>query len=145
MFRQRFHLAQLHTTGLVVLTIRRFIMTKKAKSKTKKQAKKSVKPQPKRTKKPAKVASSKFPRHPRNPYRPSAYSHIFDVLSAHKNGMRRDELVRIVAKETGDLKHSLYNIAVVLSPTQDGTMHKSAKGQTYFVRKTADHIQLFFR
>jgi len=124
-------------------------MSKTAKPTTKKAAKKvqANKSSKTQTKKPApKQTSSKYKSHPANPYKRGSYKIGFDILASRKDGMRRDELVKALAKETKKPERLCnFDVSVITSPTQDGEMHKSAKGQTYFVRKTADHVQVVFR
>lgn len=99
----------------------------------------------KQPKEPKPVKKSKYPRHPQNPYRiGSNYGLAFDVLAAHKNGIGRDELINLIRKENGkDVKHTLYDLSVVLSPSEsvNGPRHRSAKNG-YFVQKEYHHYKL---
>jgi len=91
------------------------------------------------------VPSPKYPRHPSNPYRQgSSYGLCYDILASQKEGIRRDELIGILAKEGGTTTtRAGFNTSVVLSPRESATgpRHRSAR-QGYFVRVTNDHVQL---
>ena len=113
---------------------------------------KSVKPtkattavKPKKTKEPKPTRKSKYPRHPRNPYRiGSNYGLAFDVLVAHPTGIGRDELINLLRKENGkDVKHTLYDLSVVLSAKESptGPRHRSAK-DGYYVERQYHHYKL---
>ena len=134
-------------------------MTKKIQSKSKKLAKKSgekrvqTKQEPKKSAKVqpknpadnrAKVTQSRFPRHPKNPYRPGAYATAFDIIAARKS-IRRDEFVKLVAEATGkDLKHAGYDVAAgILSAKESvsGPRHRSAK-DGFYVKRENDHLTL---
>ena len=83
--------------------------------------------------------TSKYPRHPQNPYRRcSFYSLAFDILAAHPDGLRRDTLVRLYCKESGkDMKRAMWDVSIVSSPNQDGTGHSSSQRFYYWVQKGA--------
>ena len=74
-----------------------------------------------------------------NPYRPlSTYHTIYEILKAHRNGITRQELIKLTAKKTGkDLKKAGYLVQVVVSPDADGRAHKSADlaADFYWVEK----------
>ena len=76
-----------------------------------------------------------------SPYRPSsAYAVVFSIL--HKNrekGITRGEVVKEAMKVTGkDQKRAYFDMVVVSSPNQDGSAHRSANGDTYWVEKFGD-------
>ncbi|HPG00220.1 MAG TPA: hypothetical protein PLE77_09115 [Kiritimatiellia bacterium] len=91
------------------------------------------------------LPSPKYPRHLSNPYRErSSYGLCYDILASQKEGIRRDELIGILAKEGGTTTtRAGFNTSVVLSPRESATgpRHRSAR-QGYFVRVTNDHVQL---
>jgi len=100
---------------------------------------------PKQPKEPKPTRKSKYPRHPKNPYRiGSNYGLAFDVLATHPKGIGRDELINLIRKENGkDVKHTLYDLSVVLSAKESptGPRHRSAK-DGYFVEKQYHHYKL---
>jgi hypothetical protein len=119
---------------------------KSAKTKGKAKAKaKPVKPAKPSKKANKGVVLSKFPRHPKNPFREgSAYSAIFDAFVTKKNGIRRDELTKLAMEATGkDMKHSSYNLAVILSAkdSNTGSRHQSCR-EGFFVEREGDHLTL---
>lgn len=92
------------------------------------------------------VKASKYPRHPQNPYRAgSGYGLVFDILASHKAGMRRDELVKAYAEESGKeiRKGATWDCAVVLSPSESigGPRHRSSR-EGYFVKREGTHMTL---
>ena len=86
-----------------------------------------------------------------NPFRDgSAYAACFDILAAHKAGIRRDELVRLLAQHTGkDEKRAGFNVQVLLSakPNEDGLnnndspRHRACR-KGFYVRRENDHVKL---
>ena len=110
-------------------------------------ANKGEKPQPTTARKKSTKAlpPSKYPRHSSNPYRAgSSYGLCYDILAGHKDGIRRDELIGILAKEgRTTATRAGFNVSVVLSSRESATgpRHRSAR-QGYFVRVTNDHVQL---
>jgi len=55
---------------------------------------------------------------------------IFDVLATRKDGIGRDELIKLLRKETGkDVKHTSYDLSIVLSAKDSptGMRHRSAR------------------
>ena len=80
-----------------------------------------------------------------NPFREgSGYAQAYDVLAAHKAGMRRDQLVELYASvSTKSLKKAGYDVAVVLSAKESptGPRHRSCR-EGYWVEKTNDHVRL---
>ena len=124
--------------------------TKQAKAKKPTQSKgkartKTAKPSKAKAAKLAKATMpNKFPRHPKNPYRPSAYGAIFDAFVTKKNGIRRDELLKLAMEATGkDVKHASYDLAVILSAKESptGKRHQSAR-EGYFVEREGDCLTL---
>ena len=103
----------------------------------------TVKAKPVKESKPTR--KSKYPRHLQNPYRPgSSYGIAFDILASKKDGISRDQLINLLAKENGkDIKHAAYDLSVVLSPSEsvNGSRHRSAK-DGYWVKKNYHHYTL---
>lgn len=110
-------------------------------------AAKATKKSPPRKKPATKKVSGKmsYPRARANPFRDgSGYALAYDVLAAHKAGMRRDELVEIYASvSTKSLKKAGYDVAVVLSAKDSptGPRHRSCR-EGYWIEKTNDHVNL---
>jgi outer membrane biosynthesis protein TonB len=105
---------------------------------------KVVKPVQKPVEKP--VRKSKYARHPQNPYREgSGYGLVFDILAAHKEGLRRDVLVKLYSQESGkdEKKGAMWDSTVVLSGSESNTgkRHRSAR-EGYWVKRTNDHVML---
>ena len=105
---------------------------------------------PKAKAKPAAKAKGKWPRDPRNVFRPGSYGTCFDILAAHKDGLSREKLVGLLAKATAkDLVHAGYDAQVVLSAhanedglsNNDSPRHRSCKAG-FWVRRTNGHVQL---
>jgi len=102
------------------------------------------------TKSPAKVIvrKSKYSRHPKNPYREnSGYALCWDILSAHKNGLRRDQLVDLYSKASGKEigKGASWDVAVIVSPNEDGSKHRSAKEGYYVEKGCGGFLKIHFR
>ena len=74
-----------------------------------------------------------------SPYRPtSSYGKIFAILKAHPQGMTRTDLVKAGVKATGKPEKNVgYDVAVVASPSEDGTAHPCANraADRYWVEK----------
>jgi hypothetical protein len=92
------------------------------------------------------VIKSKYARHPQNPYRQgSGYGLVFDILASHKEGLRRDVLVKLYSQESGkdEKKGAMWDSTVVLSGSESNTgkRHRSAR-EGYWVKKTNDHVML---
>lgn len=84
--------------------------------------------------------TSKYPRHPLNPYRRNTgYSTCFDILAFHENGIRRDQLVALYAKESGKKigNGATWDTTIVCSSSEDGSAHSSCKANGYWVEKGA--------
>ena len=95
--------------------------------------------------KPA-VRTSRYPRHPANPYREgSSYALAFDILAAHHGGLSRHDLVELYAKASGKdpQKGARFDLAVVTSPRESATgpRHRSAR-EGYHVEVVNDHVRL---
>ena len=105
-----------------------------------------AKTQPKKSaEKSAKPISSKYPRHTKNPFRSgSSYATAFDILAAHKTGIRRDEAVKLLAQEMHKPeKNANWDISV-LCTARDGNesiRHKSCKSG-FWVKRENDHLTL---
>ena len=92
---------------------------------------------------------STYPRDLRNPFRPGAYASCFDILAAHADGIRRQELVRLLAKVVGDPVRAEYDIRIVetAKPNPAGSSnncserHRSCRCGFYIVR-TGDRLRL---
>jgi len=86
-----------------------------------------------------------YPRHEKNPFRlNSSYGKVFDCFASFKNGVRRDELLTKVAEAVGkDLKHSKYDLAVILSAKESnvGPRHRSCP-EGFWVRRENDNLLL---
>ena len=107
---------------------------------------KSVSAKSKVVKKPAVKASvAKYPRHDHNPFRAgSSYGTCFDILSAHPDGLHKDKLIELLAKETHKrLQNAKYDVAVVCSASESltGRRHRSCKSG-FWVRTQNSHVQL---
>jgi hypothetical protein len=99
----------------------------------------------------ARTGRNRFPRDPRNPFRPGAYAACFDILAAHAagGGVMRRELVRLLAKEVGDPVRAEYDVRIVetATPNQAGwnnncsRRHRSCRCGFYIVR-TGDRLKL---
>ncbi len=91
----------------------------------------------------------KYARHQKNPYRDkqTGYALCFDILAAHKNGLRRDQLVELYAKESGKDIHkgAMWDTAVVVSPNEDGSKHRSAKDGYWCERGCGGFLKIHFR
>lgn len=117
--------------------------------KSAKVAKPTPKKQPKQPKPAKKVnaSSSKYPRHKSNPFREnSAYATCFDIMIAHKNGISRDELINLLAKESGkDPKLAGYDLSVLLSAKESptGPRHRSCR-EGFWVKREHHHYALMF-
>jgi len=96
--------------------------------------------------KPNSPQSKKFPRVEGNPYREgSAYALCFDVfanLSKDKPAPRKAILEAYVKESGKDTKHAGYDLSVVLSPTKEGTGHRSSKKFAYYVARVGDGLKL---
>jgi len=117
-----------------------------SKSATQTKGKKVVKKNP--AKQPAVINKSKcnYPRHPSNPFRPlSSYGKCFDILASVPDGIHREKLSELLAKETGKkLRLAGYDMAVLLSAREEavnGKRHRSCK-DGFYVKRTNDHVQL---
>lgn len=116
-------------------------------TKEKKPSKTTKDAKPPKTAKPklGKVPLGKFPRHPQNVFRPgSAYGAIFDAFILRKSGIRRDELTALAAEATGkDIKHSSYDLAVLLSAkdSNTGPRHPSCR-EGFWVKREGDCLTL---
>jgi len=79
----------------------------------------------------------------------SSYAKVWAILHAHRQqGMTRPNLIAEAVKATGKpAKNIGYDVAVVLSPKEDGTAHKSANraADRYFVIRTGDNYRLHLR
>jgi len=124
--------------------------TAKAPAKAKgKAATKTAKPAKAKVSKPAKQAKAipqgKFPRHPKNVFRPgSAYGAIYDGFILRRAGIRRDELLKLAMEATGkDAKHASYDLAVILSAKDSptGPRHPSCR-EGFWVSRENDHLRL---
>ena len=118
----------------------------KAKPTTPATPKKQSKPvKPAKTKPAKKASSGKYPRHKSNPFREnSAYATCFDILVAHKTGIGRDELINLLAKESGkDTKHAGYDLSVLLSAKESptGPRHRSCR-EGFWVKREHHHYTL---
>ena len=101
--------------------------------------------------KPAAKAGGKWPRDPRNVFRPSSsYASCYDILAAHKDGLPREKLVALLAEATGkDAKHAGYDAQVLLSAgpnegglsNNDGPRHRSCR-PGFWIKRTNGHVQL---
>ncbi|OGV59051.1 MAG: hypothetical protein A2283_03670 [Lentisphaerae bacterium RIFOXYA12_FULL_48_11] len=101
-------------------------------------------------KSPAKspVRKCKYPRHPKNPYRQnSGYGLVFDILASHKDGLRRDQLVSLYSKASGKVvgKGASWDVAVIVSPDEDGSKHRSAKEGYYVEKGCGGFLKIHFR
>lgn len=92
-----------------------------------------------------KVKKGIYPRHDKNPFRDgSSYAQIFDAFVSHRDGLRRDELLKVAAAVTGkDAKHAAYDLAVILSPKESptGPRHRSCR-EGYWVKRENDHVTI---
>lgn len=83
------------------------------------------------------------------PYRPtSSYGKLWTILHAHPQGITRPDLIEQGVKATGKPAKSIgYDVAVVLSPKEDGTAHRSANkaADRYYVVRTGDSYKLHLR
>jgi len=88
---------------------------------------------------------SRYQRHPQNPFRPgSSYGLIFDILATRKDGIGRDELIRLLRKETGkDVKRVAYDLAIILSARESpaSARHRSCK-DGFWVKREWHHYTL---
>jgi len=88
---------------------------------------------------------SKYQRHPRNPFRPgSSYALIFDILATRKDGIGRDELIKLLRKETGkDEKRVAYDLAIILSARESpaSARHRSCK-DGFWIKREWHHYTL---
>lgn len=93
----------------------------------------------------------KYPRDTRNPFRPtSAYGACFDILAAHKDGLTKHELVRLLAEDTGkDEKHAGYDVQVLLSakPNENGLNNNDSPRQRacrpgFYIKREGDNVRL---
>jgi hypothetical protein len=82
---------------------------------------------------------SNYARHPSNPYRRnSGYALVYDILASHIEGMRRDQLIYLYAKESGkDMKKARWDVLIVTSVNEDGSGHPSSQRYAYWVDKGA--------
>jgi hypothetical protein len=82
---------------------------------------------------------SNYARHPDNPYRRnSGYALVYDILASRKEGVRRDQLIYLYAKESGkEMKRARWDVMIVASPNIDGTGHTSSQKNYYWVDKGA--------
>ena len=116
-------------------------------------ARKSAKGKPaKQPAKPAKSAKKgKWPHDPRNVFRQgSAYSICYDILAAHPEGLTRENLVKLLAKNTGkDIQHAGYDAQVLLSARgnepglsrNDGPRHRSCR-PGFWIERVNSHVKL---
>ena len=125
-------------------------LTAKAKAKAPvKTVKSKAKPSKVAKAKPVKIKKAvpqgKFPRHPKNPFREgSAYGQIFDAFVRKQAGIRRDELTKLSMDACNtDLKHTAYNLAVILSAKESNTgpRHPSCR-EGFWVKRDNDHLTL---
>ena len=88
---------------------------------------------------------SKYPRHPKNPFREgSAYGQIFDAFVLKDTGIRRDELLQLAMDATGkDVKHAAYDLAVIRSAkdSNTGPRHPSC-AEGFWVKRDNDCFTL---
>ena len=102
---------------------------------------------------PVGAKTGKWPRDPRNPFREgsSSYGICFDILAAHKSGLRRETLVALLADATGkDPKRASFDAQVVLSARgsdepglsrNDGPRHRSCR-PGFWVERENGHVKL---
>ena len=102
---------------------------------------------------PVKVAAKKpthtparDSQHASNPFRAgsSSYGKCWEILFAHKNGIHKAELVKLLAKETGkDLKRAYYDTQVLMSAkiSNTGPRHRSCK-EGFWIKKENAHVTL---
>ena len=109
-----------------------------------------LKPMPakKADKKPAKaVAKSKYPRHPKNPFRQgSGYGLILDIIAdAGSKGIGREDLLKAYCRASGkDLTHAKYDLAVINSAREDSDKrHRSCAG-SFTLLKEGDCFRVRF-
>ena len=65
-------------------------------------------------------------------------------MIAHKDGIARDELINLLAKETGkDPKHASYDLSVLLSAKESptGPRHRSCR-EGFWVKREHHHYTL---
>ncbi len=103
--------------------------------------------------KPAKIKGGKYPRDPRNVFRPgSNYGLVFDVLARFPTGIERAKLVQLVAAASGkDVVHAGYDCQVLLSAKKnepgpglnpyEGPRHRSCR-PGFFCERTNGHVKL---
>jgi len=101
--------------------------------------------------KPAKKSSKKsYPIPKCCPYRKtSQYALVFAVLFSHRQkGISRQQLLqKVVAASNRPEKNCRFNIAVVVSPTEDGKAHPSANkaANHYFIERINGWVKLHLR
>lgn len=81
-----------------------------------------------------------------NPYRDgSFYATCFDCLAkmGSKKPVSRQKLLEAYAKASGkDVKLAKYDLAVVLSPSREGTGHRSSRKHAYYVERLNGLVRL---
>jgi len=84
-----------------------------------------------------------------NPFRTgTSYYHIYNVLSAHPQGVSREMLIDKVCKLTKKTtRHIGWDVSIVCSADQDGSAHPSVKSKSdiYYVQKLNNYYRLILR
>jgi len=100
--------------------------------------------------KPIAKEIGKWPRDPRNVFRPGAYGTCFDILARHPTGLQKEKLIELLAEATGkDVKHAAFDAQVLLSAkandnglsNNDSPRHRSCR-PGFWVRRENGHVQL---
>ena len=98
----------------------------------------------KEKKEPRQPPNKAFPHHDKNPYRMgSNYSlawNILVVMGLKKPVSRKDLLDAYIKAGKRGPKNASFDWAVVLSPTEAGKSHKSARGDHYWVERKENHM-----
>jgi hypothetical protein len=89
---------------------------------------------------------SRYPRDARNPFRPGAYATCYDILAGHPDGIRRQELVRLLAMEAGiEPRLAEYDIRIIETAgpndSDQSPRHRSCRDGFWIVR-TGDNLKL---
>ena len=107
------------------------------------------KPAKKADKKPAKaVAKSKYPRHPKNPFRQgSGYGLILDIIAdAGSKGIGKEDLLKAYCKATGkDIVHAKYDLAVINSAREDSDKRHRSCADSFTLLKEGDCFRVRFQ
>ena len=98
--------------------------------------------------KPAKaVAKSKYPRHPKNPFREgSGYSILLDLIAdAGAQGIGKPDLLKAYCKASGkDLTHAMYDLAVINSARQNSDKRHRSCADGFTIIREGDNFRIRF-